>query len=832
MFLFAGISFPATDPILIFLILALLLLAAPLLAERLRIPDLVILLVAGAIIGPNGFDLITRDTAITMLGSVGILYIMFLAGLEIDISRLGITGKYSITFALLTFAIPQGIGTLVGLYVLNYSWTTSILLASMFASHTLLAYPIASRFGITRSEPVAVTVGATIITDTLALLVLAIIADSTRNLSTGWEFWVGFGAGVFVLVLLIMFGLPWLARYFFQKISETGSAQFMFVLLAFCACAYASHFAKLEPIIGAFLAGAAFNRIIPEHSALMNRVVFVGNTLFIPFFLISVGMLVNPGALLSDSRGWLVMIVMVVTVVVTKFAAAWVGQKLFGYSKIEGRVMFGLSVVQAAATLAAVLVGYDLKIFNDTVLNGAIMMIMVTVPLGAWTVDRYGRKMAEQIAVRAIPMRVEQRIMVPVFRPNVAARMLDLAFLMRNTATPGAIHPITIVRDEGDTAEAVAKGEKLLAYGLSQAAAVNIPVTPSVRVDMNISDGIIRAAKELRSSVVLAEWTVSYRHFFNTVMDTLLENCPTRLYFCRLQQPLNIARRLLLVFPPLAERRPDLSQVIREVKHLARQAGTEVRVYLGTPAGDTLRQELEAAHPTVSLTFIEAESWGEVRARLFDEAREDDILMLPVERRGGVFWTPTLEKLPELIIGRFPNINLLLVYPALRDEVAAEEALEGEQDGGTPEGIVMLPAILSAGTELGQALRQLVESGFKGNAEARAELLPLLDASARSYPVELTEGVVLLHAHAETLKYPVLLAGCGSGYVLPNLPTPARVILALVSPTNSPPEAHLRSLAGLARRFHDAEIAQAVAQSQTGQEVCEHIAGEGLLLKL
>ncbi len=825
---------PLGDPILIFLVLAVLLLAAPILSERLRIPDLVILLIAGAVIGPNGLGILERGDAITMFGAVGILYIMFMPGLEIDVSRFASSSRRSITFGLMLFAFPLAFGTFVGLYVLNYSWLTSILLASMFSSHTLLAYPIASRFGLARTEPVAVAVGATIITDTLALLVLAVIADAAKNISMGWEFWAGLLAGTLALVGLILWGVPKLARWFFLKVSEKGGTQFMFVLLMFCGCAYAAHAVRLEPIIGAFLAGIALNRLIPENSALMSRVTFTGHTIFIPFFLISVGMQVNPRMLIENPRCWFVVAVMVGVVIFCKYTISWLAGKIFGYNQAERKVMFGLCVCKAAAALAAVQVGYQLKIFDEAVLNGVIAMILITVPLGMWVVEKYGRKMAEQITVRSEPVRVEQRILVPVANPDMAARLLDLSFLMRNTAIPGIIHPITIVRDEGDTSEAVAKGEKLLARCLSMAAAVNIPIAPGVRVDLNVTDGIVRAAKELRSSMILAGWSGgqgALSALFNSVMDSLLENCPARLYLCRLQQPLNTARRLLLVFPPLAERRPDLSLVIREARFFARQTGTELRVYLVSLAGATLRQELTAGRDNGAPAMVEAESWGALRAKLFDEVREDDILLLPVERRGGVLWTPTLERLPELIIGRFPNINLLLAYPGLRGEVA-EEPLEDESQEAHLSGIRLLPAQLPAEDGIEVALTELLRAAFPGNSAALAELQPLLEASARSYPVELTAGAVLLHAHADTLTEPVLLVGCGGNYELPNLPSPVRVLLALVSPNSLPPEAHLKSLAGLARRFHDEQTARAVASAGRAGEVCTLITGGGEMLVL
>ena len=341
---------PFTDHVLIFTIIISMILLAPLLGGLLKVPDMVLLLVAGAALGANGLGILERNEAITLFGEIGLLYIMFLAGLEIDLYEFSRTKLKSISFGFVTFLIPQVLGAVVVYYVLgNWTWAASILMASMFASHTLLAYPVAAKLGIHRSQPVTISVGATIVTDTLALLVLAVIVDASQDIELNTRFWVSLVLALLVMVFAIALIIPRLARWFFKHVSESGGTQFLFVLTVVCACAYFSQFARMKPLIGAFLAGAALNRQIPEHSALMNRLEFVGNYLFIPFFLISVGMLVDPAVLVADPETWKVIGVMVGMVVVTKFLAAWIAGLVFGYKSHERNVMFGLTVVQAAS---------------------------------------------------------------------------------------------------------------------------------------------------------------------------------------------------------------------------------------------------------------------------------------------------------------------------------------------------------------------------------------------------------------------------------------------------------------------------------------------------
>jgi Kef-type K+ transport system membrane component KefB/mannitol/fructose-specific phosphotransferase system IIA component (Ntr-type) len=813
--------FPVTDPILVFTILALGMLVAPVFSEKLRIPDLVLLLGFGALLGPNGLHVLERNSAVTMLGAVGLLYIMFLAGLEIDLYRFSRSYKRSVVFGLLTFLVPQTLGTLAGRYVLGMDWAASLLLASMFASHTLLAYPLASRLGISRSEPVAITVGATIITDTLALLVLAVIADSARGIALTAGFWATILFGMLALGALIWKGIPYVSRWFFQRVSEKSNAQFLFVIVTVCGCAWLSHFARMEPIIGAFLAGAAFNRLIPENSPLMTRVTFAGNTLFIPFFLISVGMLVNPRALLTGPKGWLVGATMVVMVIGTKYIAAELTRRIFGYSRSAGKVMFGLSVVQAAATLAAVVVGYNLKIFDEAVLNGAIAMILVTCPLGSWITDRYGRRMAAEEPAPAASSSAEQRLLVSVANPDSATRLMDLAFLLRNPVQPGGIYPLAIARDLGNTDLAVAQGEKLLGYCLAHAASADIPVSPGLRVAVNISDGIIQAAREIRSSSVIIGWSgeqAASIRIFGTVMHHLVEICPSRLLFCRLVSPLNTTRRLLILFPPLSSRRRNLHALMRDAKMLAQRAGSELRTYTIAKETGSLLPLLDSQKPSCRATAVEEAFWDKLQKTFFSEIQPDDMILLPFDRRSGLLWTPALDHLPETIAGRFPQNNLLVAYPSLLSSEEDAGSDPAEQDDEFP---LLFPAELGPDNPLEQALQRMTATAFPDHPqEAREALEHLLD-SAQSYPVELAAGTVLLHARCGDLKKPLMMiCHAPDGWPLPGLPAPPRILLVLLGSQSRAPEHHLKTLSLVAQRMHAAGKTQDFRSVQSAAELC------------
>jgi len=815
--------FPVTDHVLIFTVITLVILLAPLLASRVRMPDLVLLLLAGTALGEHGFGVLERNEAITLFGEVGLLYIMFLAGLEIDLYEFSRTRKRSLGFGMITFLLPQVLGA-AGVYYLlgDLSVASAVLMASMFASHTLLAYPVAARLGIHRSEPVTIAVGATIITDILALLVLAVVVDASQDIALNAAFWAGLLSAMVVLVLLITLLIPRFARWFFKHVGESGGTQFLFVLTVVCACAYLSQFARMKPIIGAFLAVAAFNRQIPEHSALHNRLEFVGNTLFIPFFLISVGMLVDPRVLMGDPRTWKVIGVMVGLVVLTKWLSAMIGGWLFGYNRSERNVVFGLSVVQAAATLAAVLVGFDAGLLDERALNGAIAMIVVTVPLGSWAVQRWGREMALAGVETPKSRGSGQRLLIPVRRSASAAALMELGMLIRDPARPGGLFPLTVVSGAATDDDLVGEGERLLAGCINRASAADMEVEPQLRMDLNPADGIVRAARELRADTVVTGWGDAPSRgarIFGSVQHALAEQCPSRLIVCRLSRPLQTCRNLRVGMPPLSEHRGDLDVLVRETKLLAKQAGLDLHVYLSGPAAEGVRKRFERTQPGCEMDFTVCGTWKESRERMFMELGREDVVILPQVRRDTVLWAPTLDRLPEMAVRACPEANLLAVYPALEEsDPSATAPVEAEQGSAFPEvRAVDLPA--GGGGE--PAVEALVRGGLPDDTGMAEEALPLLKESARITPVDLSKEAVLLHAHCGARERPLLLVGYGEGggsfFERDKAP---KIILALLSPRGDSPEHHLRSLSQVAKAFRRPETAEAVDRAGNAGEVC------------
>ncbi|GAE37070.1 cation:proton antiporter [Halalkalibacter akibai] len=469
------ITQPVTNPVLIFAIAMFVFLVAPLIMAKLRIPGIIGFIFAGVIIGPNGLGVLDRDPTIILLGTVGLLYIIFIAGLEIDLEGFKKYRKRSLTFGTMSFTIPFIIGT-IGAYFFGYSIAGSILLGSLLGSHTLLAYPIASRLGIAKNKAVTTSVGGTIMTDTLALLILAVVAGSTQGELTP-NFWFVLIVSLFVYVAAVFIFIPIAAKFFFRTLSTEGTLEYIFVMTMLFVSAYFATVAGLEPIIGAFLAGLALNRFIFEKSPLMNRIKFIGNSLFIPFFLLSVGMLMDLRILFNDPTAWFKALFVVSFVIIGKFLAAWISGKIYKYSKEEVKLMFGLTIPQAAATLAATLVGFDLGFFDQGTVNAIIVMILITCMIGPYTVEKYSRIIAMKEEQKPYePSSAPERVLVPIANPKTMESLMDLSFMIRGHS-PQPLYTLAVAQGGRENSESkIVEAEKILGHAVSYAAGAEVPI--------------------------------------------------------------------------------------------------------------------------------------------------------------------------------------------------------------------------------------------------------------------------------------------------------------------------------------------------------------------
>ena len=658
------VQFPLSDPVQVFTVILLIILFGPLLS-RLRIPGVVGLILAGTLVGPHGLHVL-EQTETTLFGTVGLLYIMFIAGLEIDLADFRKNRKRSLIFGAITFAVPLLIGTVVSYYFLQYPLRSSVLLASMFATHTLISYPIASRLGIIRNEAVTITVGGTMITDTAALLILVMITASVSG-ELNALFWGKMILSIGLFTTTVLGGFPIVGRWFFRNAEQDGVVQYIFVLTMVFIAAFLAELAGLEPIIGAFLAGLALNRLVPHTSALMNRIEFIGNALFIPFFLIKVGMLVDPAVIFEGPEALLVAATLTVVALSSKWFAAYLAQRAFGFSRPQRNVIFGLSSAHAAATIAIILIAYNLKLLDATVLNGTVLLILITCLVSSFVTDRAGRQLAITMERPPAPAEQPDKILVPVANPANMERLIDLAMMLKPTEdTP--IYPLSVVVDDQEATENVLLNQSSFEHAEKYALAANQSISTISRVDTNASAGVVRAAKELGATSIVMGWNgklTPRQRFFGSVLDHVLEQAEPMVLVTKLIHPLNAFARITVVALPNAEAEPGFSRWVATLRTLAHHTTGSLRLMSAAATAKAIRRTLETGTPSVSLAEGRFDTWDDF-LMLAREVTAQDLLVVVSARENTVSHQAATDRLPYYLSRYFGALSFLVVYPEQR----------------------------------------------------------------------------------------------------------------------------------------------------------------------
>ncbi|MBR5183784.1 MAG: cation:proton antiporter, partial [Bacteroidales bacterium] len=560
-----NISLPITDPTWIFFLVLTIILFAPMILERLHIPHIIGMILAGVAIGEYGFNILERDSSFELFGEVGLYYIMFLAGLEMDMEDFKQNKSKGIIFGVLSFAIRFGIGMWSCMKLLGFGVTTSILMGCMYASHTLISYPIISRYGLSKLRCVNITIGGTVIVDTLALIGLAIISGMYKG-DTGGMFWVMMGIKVTLLTAFIIFVFPMIARKFFCNYSDS-IMQFVFVMAMVFLGAGLMQFVGMEGILGAFLTGLVLNRLIPHVSPLMNRLEFVGNAIFIPYFLIGVGMIIDVNALFTGGSALKVAGIMTAVAVGSKWIGAFITQKLFKMERNERNMIFGLSSASAAATLAAVLVGHQIimengeRLINDDVLNGTVVMILFTCIISSLATERSARKFAleEKLQFSSNGKESEElpeQILIPVANPETTENLVNLALMIRDTKLNRPLVALSVITDSNNIQERKQAGEKNLEKAAKIASATDVKVTQVSRYDLNIASGIVHAAEEYNATnlVIGLHWKANIiDSFFGNLTESLLKGTSREVMVARYMIPPTTMSKIHVAVPPRAE---------------------------------------------------------------------------------------------------------------------------------------------------------------------------------------------------------------------------------------------------------------------------------------
>lgn len=666
-------SLPLADPVLKFLLILLIILAAPLLLNKLRIPHLLGLIIAGAIIGPHGFNLVLRDSSIILSGTAGLLYIMFLAGLEIDMADFKRNSTKSLVFGMYTFLIPMILGTVVGIWVLRFNVLTSVLLASMFASHTLIAYPIISKLGISKNKAVSITVGGTMITDTLALLVLTIIVGMATG-QVNDMFWIRLGVSILIFALIVLFGFPFIGRWFFKHVHDNIS-QYIFVLVMVFLGSFLAQVAGMEAIIGAFLSGLALNRLIPQSSPLMNRVEFVGNAIFIPFFLLGVGMLIDYRTFFTSFETIKVGLIMIIVATAAKYIAAWMTQKTFHLSTDQRSVIFGLSNAQAAATLAAVMVGYNvitgtdangepIRLLNESVLNGTILMILVTCTIASFAAQKGAHNIAAQdISDKEENKKESEHILIPVSNEETVEELVNLSLAIKSPQNKNGLFALKVIDNHHSDEKALKQSRRVLQTAVNTAAATDTRMKDLLRYDLSVSNAIASVVKEQEITdlvVGLHKEKDIPAAFLGHIVESVLAESSVSTFIYKPAQPISTVRRHLIIIPELAEKEIGFNQIIFRLRNVTQNTGAATVFYGSEATLNALKKLL--AKKSGEASYIEFNDWDDFLI-VFRDIKPDDTMWIILSRKEGLSYAPAMARIPKYLNKYFQANSFVLAYP-------------------------------------------------------------------------------------------------------------------------------------------------------------------------
>ena len=672
--------FPVTDPTLVFFVVLCIILFAPIIMGKLRIPHIIGMVLAGVLVGQYGLNILVRDDSFELFGKVGMFYIMFLAGLEMDMEGLKKDSSQFFIFGILTALIPMAITYPVATICLNYSPAASLLLSCIMASNTLIAYPIAVRYGLQRHRSVALSVGSTMLALFIALMVLASVTASF-DADTHWWFWPMFLFKVAAFCAGMILIIPRITRKFLRRYSD-AVMQFIFIMAELFLSAALSEAVGLEGIFGAFLAGLILNRYIPRLSSLMNRIEFTGNAIFIPYFLIGVGMLINLRLLFHGGAIVWIAAAMVAVGMIGKALAAYAACIGFKMPLSSGHMMFGLTSAHAAGGIAMVMVGMRLEVspghpmVDDDMLNGVIIMILFTCIISTLVTERSARQLV--IADKAQDIKQaetdDEKILLPVKYPDVAKGLVSMAIMMRNAKLNRGLVALNVVYDDKHRSANQKEGRALLDNLVKVASAADVKMQTQVRVAANIANGIKYAFKEFDASEIIMGMHIHKDispKFWGEFAQSLYNGLNRQIIFVRLKQPLNTLRSIQVAVPSRAEFEPGFYRWVERLGRLAGNLECRMVFHGRNEQMELIRNYLRHKHPSVRADYQLMMHWNEL-PRLAATINDDHLFVVVTSRKGGLSYKTALERLPDEIEKHFSGRSLMLIYP---DQYGEREAM-------------------------------------------------------------------------------------------------------------------------------------------------------------
>lgn len=662
-------TLPLRNPVLIFSLILLIILLSPILLRRLKIPGIIGLIISGVLIGPHGLYILEKNSAVELFSTIGLLYIMFIAGLELDLNEFKLNRNKSLLFGFFTFIFPLSIGFPVCHYILGYDFNASFLTASMFATHTLVAYPIVSKLGVSKNQAVAITVGGTILTDTAVLIILAVIIGNHQG-SLSQEFWIRLGVSLAIFSAIMFLLVPRVARWFFRKLESEKHSHYIFVLSMVFLAAFLAEVAGVEPIIGAFVAGLALNKLIPHSSALMNRIEFIGNSLFIPFFLISVGMLVNVRVILEGPQALIIAGTLSLVALFSKWVAAWFTQIIFKYSGAQRQIIFGLSSAHAAATLAVILVGYRAGILDDDILNGTIILILITCVVASFATERAARKLVVESDENNSDIQLtngtsSEHILLPIADVVNLENLLEFSILIKEKKSVNPISVLSVVSNNDEAEINILKARNKLEEFVKQASASETKVNIITTIDHNVASGITRISREIMSDIIILRWPRKaglLDKFIGDKIESILSNTDKTTFICHINKSPVLHKRIVVAAPPLTEHENGFELWLGKISKLSGELSLPIHFYCNESTSRAITRFFKNNRVSATAVFNAFDDWEDFLI-LARNIHDDDLFFLVSARRGAASHMNLLESLPAKLEKHFSANSRCVIYP-------------------------------------------------------------------------------------------------------------------------------------------------------------------------
>ncbi len=664
---------PITDPTFIFFVVLIIILFAPIVMSKLRIPHIIGMVLAGIAIGQYGFNILVRDNSFELFGRVGLYYIMFLAGLEMDMEGVKKHSRRFLLFGLLTCFVPLILTYVMSITILDYSPAASFLLGCIMASNTLIAYPIVGRYGLQKHQSVALSVGSSMISLFMALVMLAAISGSFSK-DSGWWFWVLFVVKFAAFCVGSVVLIPKLTRYFLRRYSD-AVMQYTFVMAVMFLSAALSSLIGIEGVFGAFYSGLILNRYIPRVSPLMNRIEFIGNALFIPYFLIGVGMLINLGTLFSSMQMVWIVLLIVFFGTFGKALAAYICSLLFRLSKADGHMMFGLTSAHAAGAIAMVMVGIRLEVapgeylVSDDMLNGIIMMILFTCIISTMMTEHAAKKIVIEEKGKwkdeSDTKDDDEKILLCVKYPEIAPHLLYLSMFMRNQRLNRDLVALNVVYDDERSNIAREAGIRLLEQLQQTASASEVKVQTQVRLATNIANGIKHAFREFACSEIVMGMHVHTDinpRFWGEFIQSLYNGLNRQILLVRFVQPMSTLRRIRVAVPSRAEFEPGFHRWLERLSRLAGQLDCRIQFHGRHESLELIKQYINNRHPNVRAEYTYMAHWNEL-PQLAAGIADDHLFVVVTARKGTISYKTALERLPDELQKHFSGKNLMIIFP-------------------------------------------------------------------------------------------------------------------------------------------------------------------------